>query len=375
MHKTPTHYWLPLLALLLFACEPEPLSLAEPAAAEAMTMEAEVAEYEARLAAEIAALETAWPAVGKTAPVTVPAGSVDALADAIAEAGEGGTVLLEAGLHTESGTVEITQRVRIRGQKGAILAVATEPYGVAGFVQAALHVQNAPGTLIQNLEIRPSGAVGGTAVLLDDSDGSAVLRTTIADYQFGIVVEASERTYLMHNRITGSPLWLTGEVPDVHGIIVVNGANARLYSNEIDQTFFGVWACDELGYAAGNEFYNNYIGLILCNVPPALPFPGDRIVGSETPATRWAVFNNQSHDNFDVGYLVIDGATANFLAKNHAATNGRLDYDFAGDTERFGFFTPTSAHTRAYLFQDDRYMDCGEENLVVGGTDTEAECF
>ncbi len=367
MHKTHNHYWLPLLALLLFACEPEPLSLAEPAAAEATTMEAELAEHEARLAAEITAFEAAWPAANKSATVTLPAGSADGLADAIAAAGEGGTVLVEAGMHTESAPVTIPHRVRIRGQKGAVLQIESQPYDITGFVQPALHVQNAPGTLIQNLEIRPVGPIGGTAIFLDHSDRSAVLRTTITDHQFGIVVEASDRTYLMHNRITGSPLWLTEEVFEVHGIIVINGANARIYSNTIDQTFFGVWACDRLGYAAGNEFSGNYLGLILCNVPTAYPLEDGRVIGSATPATRWAAFGNDAHDNFDVGYLVIDGANNNFLAKNRAAANGRVDYDFAGDTERFGFFTPTSSANRGWISKDDTVLDCGEANVIVGG--------
>ena len=183
----------------------------------------------------------------------------------------------------------------------------------------------------------------------------------------------------MHNRITGSGLWLTGEVPNVHGIIIVNGPNARVYSNTIDRTVFGVWACDRLGYAAGNEFFGNLIGLILCNVPTALPLEDGRVIGSQTPATRWATFNNDAHDNFDVGYLVIDGATGNFLAKNKAADNGRVDYDFAGDTERFGFFTPTSSANRGWIAKDDSVLDCGLENVIFGGevqdNTAEGACF
>ena len=283
--KSTPYYLLPFLALVLFGCEPKPLV---PAVEDTATaMEAELAEHEARLAAELADLETTWSEAPKSL-VTLPAGSVDGLADAIATAGEGGTVLVEAGLHTESAPVTVPRRVRIRGQKGAVLQVDSQPYDFTGFVQPALHMQNASGTLIQNLEIRPAGPVGGTAVLLDDSDGSVVMRTTIVDHQFGIVVEGSDRVYALHNRITGSPLWLSGELFDEHGIIVVNGANARLYSNTIDQTFFGVWACDALGYTAGNEFSGNYLGLILCNVPTAYPLADGRVIGSATPATRWA---------------------------------------------------------------------------------------
>lgn len=61
------------------------------------------------------------------AQVTLPAGSVDALAAAIAAAGNNGTVIVESGMHVESAQVVINSRVSIVGEPGAVLQVATTP--------------------------------------------------------------------------------------------------------------------------------------------------------------------------------------------------------------------------------------------------------
>ena len=53
--------------------------------------------------------------------LTLPAGSVDQLAAAIAEAGPGGEVVLAAGIHKISGTVIVDIPVSIVGEDGAIL--------------------------------------------------------------------------------------------------------------------------------------------------------------------------------------------------------------------------------------------------------------
>lgn len=105
--------------------------------------------------------------------VELPAGSVDALAAAIAGAGEGGTVIVKAGEHTESGMVTIGQKVKILGEPGALLIVDTEPAQTtpttATGIDPALYVFNAPGTVIWGLEIQPASPPGGTGILLENS--------------------------------------------------------------------------------------------------------------------------------------------------------------------------------------------------------------
>jgi hypothetical protein len=64
--------------------------------------------------------------------------------------------------------------------------------------------------------------------------------------------------------------------------------------------------------------------------------------GAQQSAVSWTTRDNDCHDNFDVGYLVIDGANNNRLTNNAAARNANYDIELVGDSYRFGFFTPTS---------------------------------
>ncbi|NJL77386.1 MAG: hypothetical protein HC892_22495, partial [Saprospiraceae bacterium] len=72
-------------------------------------------------------------------------------------------------------------------------------------------------------------------------------------------------------------------------------------------------------------------------------------------------------DNLNVGFLVIDGAKNNYLSGNEGGNNGTYDFELAGDTERFGFFTPTSVGNRAIVGSAYTVKDCGLDNVVTGG--------
>ncbi len=96
--------------------------------------------------------------------VIVPAGSVDALAGALAAAGNGGIVLLKSGMHTESGSVTITKTVNLIGETGAILEVDTDPFPIATFNEPGLHVKNAARVLIWGIDLRPKQTSGNTAI-------------------------------------------------------------------------------------------------------------------------------------------------------------------------------------------------------------------
>ena len=91
------------------------------------------------------------------------------------------------------------------------------------------------------------------------------------------------------------------------GVVVMNGEKVSLRNNIISGSGFGAWVCNKNGRAYNNEFYNNWMGLILCKVPPGfLPFFESGNGGSDYPCTSWKVKNNMSHDNV-WGYIVIDG--------------------------------------------------------------------
>ncbi len=311
--------------------------------------------------------------------VTVPAGSVDALALAIAQAGEGGLVFLRAGEHRESGTVTITQRVRILGEKGAVLISETQPFPTVNFIQPAIHVLNAPGTSITGVELRPVGDVGGTGILLENSDGSRIFNCNISDYQFGILNEQSNEATMFLNTIASSPLWQTGEVELVFGITNINGDRVRIVGNTISNSLQGIFACDDDGLCSSNKLNNNLIGLLICRVPEnVIPLPQGNLTGAENSGNGWTVRNNFANGNFDVGYLVIDGANHNLLINNFASNNVRVDYEIAGESERFGFLTPLAFENEVFAKPGQTVKDCGEDNVVHGGVkiDTAADpCF
>lgn len=307
-------------------------------------------------------------AKGSAKIVRLPAGSVDGLAAAIAAAGRGGAVIVEAGLHTESATVMITKSVKIIGEPGAMLHVNTRPWPVVPVLQGALHVKNADHVVIWGLEIRPTEAVGGTAVLLERSRHAIIGRNAMYDHQFSVMVEQGDRATIWGNRIVASSAWQTQSLL-VHGVVAANGRNVRVVSNDISNGLIGIWACDKQGLAMGNYLHGNTFGVMLCKVPDALfPLPGGGAIGSQFPGTKWLVQANNAVGNFFAGYLVIDGANNNLLRHNAASNNGQYDIELAGDSNRFGFFTPLSFENTVIAGNKHQIIkDCGVDNKVVGG--------
>ena len=300
--------------------------------------------------------------------VEVPAGSVDALAAAVAEVGEGGVVLLKAGAHHESGTVEINHRMSLVGEEGATLYSKTVTLGTTGITDPAIFIHNAAGVTVQGIEFLPDGEVGGTAIFTESAPNAVISHNTIREYEYGIQIQQGDRTSIKSNTIVGSSAWLTGDLPDVEAIININGDFVEIVDNTVSNTLLGIFASDRKGKMTGNELFGNFIGVILCNAPVIVPTPGGEIVGSETNATKWVVRENHAHDNFDIGYLVIDGANENLLVNNQGGNNGRYDIELAGDSERFGFFTPTSRETivNAGKYKGLVVKDCGVDDTING---------
>lgn len=305
--------------------------------------------------------------------VVVPAGSVDALAGALASAGTGGIVLLKSGMHTESGTVTITNRVNLIGESGAILRVDTDPYPSATFNEPALHVLGASRVFIWGVDLRPTQASGNTGILLENANLTTIGHSEVTDHQISVLLHQSDRVFLYGNTITGP-------ADSFYGIEVVNGERTTLVSNDISNAgFFGVFACDRDGLAIFNHFHDTFIGLIFCNVPYGdAVLPSGEVIGAETPATDWIARWNNATNN-DWGYLAIDGANGCRMVNNDASNNSTYDVEFSGDSERFGFFTPTSSNCTV-ISADPAIVvkDCGLNNTVIGGTlvDTNVDpCF
>ncbi|MEM8523925.1 MAG: right-handed parallel beta-helix repeat-containing protein [Bacteroidota bacterium] len=371
------------MALLLFSCAQEQLDVAPVSTPtytfssinldegvskwlneeqQARFTESELVELDALL------MHNALPSeVESRSVVEVPADSEDGLAAAIAEAGEGGMVVLKAGNHFESSTVNITQRVTIRGEKGAVLISDVKPLSQVGFVQAALHIQDANNVVIFGLTIQPATAPGGTGILIQNARRSFVVRNTMNDLQLGVFVEQGDQTRIARNTFNTSPAWATGELVTAAGVVISNGDQVRIVGNTANTGFFGVFSSSESGLFLGNNMSGNAIGHILCKVPTAYPLPDGSVVGSQTSATNWLSLYNESSQNAAIGYLVIDGATDNYMAGNEAESNGIYDIELAGASERFGFPTPPCENNKVLVGEGQSIKDCGDNNEVIGG--------
>lgn len=306
--------------------------------------------------------------------VLLPAGSVDGLADAIAAAGPNGTVIVQSGTHYLNSRVDITHRITIKGQPGAVM-ILDVPFTAFGepYIFPAIYLNGAGKTVIEGISFQAAQDPAGTAILVFNSKQVTIRNNSFSNFQFSVLVERSEQVTISGNTIASTLSWLTGEAFfAVHGVVVINGAKAQIRDNVVSNSFFGVWACDYDGIATGNEFYGNVIGLILCTVPPgSLGLPNGEIVGSLVPATKWTVTNNNAHSNFETGYLVIDGANNNMLSNNSASNNAAYDMELAGETGRYGFIAPTSYNNRVNVGGTNAAMtikDCGLNNIVNGGT-------
>lgn len=317
----------------------------------------------------------------------VPAGSVDALADAIANTCENGIIYLKSGMHTENEMVTITKSVKIIGEEGAVLKVKSDlaPYNpdLSMNIFPGVHILDAPGTLIQDLEILPVDDDGGTAILIENSDASAVMRCDISNFQFSIMIEKSDRITAMFNTIVASSLWLTGEVQEALGITAINGESNYIADNDVSNAFFGVWACGSWGTYERNSTHDNMVGLILCNVPVYMLLPSGEVTGSEIPATGWKVTDNTSIGNFDNGIMVIDGSKYNKVWNNQVHGNGlspmvgtAADIETFNDSYLFGFLTP-EVHDNYIDTSNDpltTIRNCGTDNTFIGGIDIGGDC-
>ncbi len=303
--------------------------------------------------------------------VVVPAGSNNALAQALTDAGEGGVVYLRSGLHTETESITIRSQVVVIGENGAVLKIKSnlislDASGVFS-LSPAIHVLNAPRTAIQNIEIQPTDVDGGVAILYENSPLSASMFCRIKSFEISILVEKSDQITLIGNKITSSTLWQTTGIT-CDGIIVCNGKSAWISNNEVESAVFGIWPCDFYGSCVNNNTHNNYIGIILCKVPDnAFRLPSGQTTGARLASGYVKVLNNQSDNNLTAGYLVIDGANNSVLEGNRSSGNGTYDIELVGDSYRFGFFTPKSFSNRVLALPTQKVKDCGLNNVVVGG--------
>ena len=156
------------------------------------------------------------------ATVTLAAGSTDGLADAIDAAGQGGTVIVESGLHEESAAVTVDIPVNIIGEPGAIVRVKTELAG--GFGEAALLIQGADHTLVEGISLEGASDEGNVAIRIVDSHHVTVRNNVITDHLFGVAVESGDFAEISGNEMIGLPDTEFFKI----GIVNSNGTHTRI---------------------------------------------------------------------------------------------------------------------------------------------------
>ncbi|MCB0554944.1 MAG: right-handed parallel beta-helix repeat-containing protein [Phaeodactylibacter sp.] len=303
------------------------------------------------------------------ATVTVPAGSVDAIEDAVNQAGQGGTVILESGLHTEDATVVINYKVKITGQPGAIVEFETgdETVGFPYVSNPGFHILGASNVIIENLYIRDANESGPTGILIEGSNQTRIRGNTLEYFELGIAQYGSDNTQVYNNVITG--VLSFGGV----GVLNVVGNNMKIYFNTISNNNLDIFVGDRGGLIMSNHFNSTgATGLLLCtpNIGGVyLVLPSGQTVAADESANRWLVLRNYS-ENHAWNYLVIDNANNNTLVNNDGDNALLSDIEMAGDSFRFGFFTPTSFGNLAIssAYPDITIKVCGVDNEAVGGT-------
>jgi nitrogen fixation protein len=316
--------------------------------------------------------------VGSRASVYVPAGSVDALTDAIEDAGWGGKVVLRSGDHWESETVMIKHTVRIIGENGAKLYLNTLPADATDgdgqiLTEPGIHVKNANLVRIENIEFLPTGPSGSMALFLEGGRIARIQGNKFTNFKYPVwLSDLSNATGIYDNEFYG------GGGITVWGITLESGKSVKVKGNYFQDCVVGLFLSDERAIASDNVAVNGSIGILLCTVQGTIVMPDGEVLQKAISCTQARVIKNNCHDNY-WNYLVIDGANHNFLFRNEAANAGLYDVELAGPTARFGTPSPTSSNN--FVVNPNNNIitkDCGVNNTVLAGTmvnNEEDPCF
>ena len=356
----------------------EPVMSEEEKAAQPYIEEAEATMAEAK--SEIEDFAQGW--VGSRSTVVVPAGSVDALADAIAEAGVGGTVVLASGEHTENEPLVIDQQVKIEGEADAVLLFpnAPAPAPIPVEILPAIHIKDASRVWLKDFSMSPGTEEAGRhAIVIQDGPRTRVEGLTIAGFQHGIFIDGGNRCQIVGNTLVG----VFAEYPDalIHwGVTNCAGQRTIMYDNETANFNVGLFFSDRNGLAFSNTVSGGDIGVIWCTVPEWQVYPDGSEAAAETSATAWRGYGNTAI-GATFNFLIVDGAESSVAIQNQSIDPGLYDYEIAAETDRFGAPVPTSSNSLVISvgpYMDAGIKDCTGDNTIIGGSliDTSADpCF
>ncbi|MDF1867187.1 MAG: NosD domain-containing protein [Saprospiraceae bacterium] len=294
--------------------------------------------------------------------VYVKAGSKDALADAITEAGVGGKVMFKSGTHYLSQGVTVTHSVRIEGESGAVIKTNVDAPSIP-----VIYVNGAVNFRIKNLEFQRTGEQAGSAIMLDEADFARIEGLVLKNYGSGIFSDKSNLIRIFNNTISG-PANFSSTSGIESCISLIDGKKAKVYGNTISSADFGIYLSGEKGVAYENTVFGCIHGLTLGQFPFGFARFPDLPYRSSEKAEKWVIKDNLAQYNA-WGYLFGNGGNNSYVYNNDASNNQVYDFELAGETSRFGFVAPTS---KKILFSAGKYKkvavkDCGESNQVFGG--------
>ncbi len=312
--------------------------------------------------------------------IVVPAGSVDALKQALSDAGVGGVVYLRAGTHTENSNLVVKSQAIIVGEDGAVLKIKSVPSvndsnGVTP-LNPAIHFLNAPSSAILNLSIVPLDGDGSTGILYENSPLSASMYNKLTGFQYSIEVEKSDNPVIIGNTIVASTLRTRGGIGAEFNIAVMNGSSAYIAQNESSGGSHGIFVSDKYGTITQNYTHNNGTGISLCRIiPNSFRLPNGQTTGANTPTANWKVNNNRAENNTVDGFVIINGASGNLVENNSTTGNGKWDFELAGITNRAGVPFVASFNNTVSASATQSVKDCGNNNTINGGVlDKVAPC-
>lgn len=300
--------------------------------------------------------------------ISIPAGSTDALAGAIAAAGYGDVIVLEAGMHTQNGTVTIDKQVTILGYDATLHFTGTA-FNPTLQLSAAMHIKpSAAYSTIRGIKFTHGDAFPGFCIFNDGAEGIRLLNNSIENWAFGILSYRSRYCVFSKNSIAASTLWQTVPGFNTIGIAISDGNHNHVISNVIKNALFGIFTGGSQGIDFRNFTYNCAFGQILCKLTPDVLTVNGTLILTQSSTSNWLVMFNNAENNFQSGYLVVDGANKNHLDHNKASNNAFYDIEVAGATNAFGYPTPAAFDNSVSAYTALKIKDCGTNTKIRGGT-------
>jgi len=307
--------------------------------------------------------------------IRIPAGSTDALAQAIADICEGGKIYLEPGLHTETEPLTITKSIKLIGLEEAVLRIQAPALQLSSDSSTllamipALHILDAPRTLIQNLTMEPLNEDGGAAIVLENSDACGIMKNNMSGFQSNILIEQSDRVVVMKNTIVSRMPWGLSGQPVAFGVLNSSGKSTYIAQNDISGALWAIFVSDVWGTIERNDLHDNNFGVNICGWRAAYILPNGTIPVKEESAIDWKIKNNTIFDNMNTGILVIDGSNSNTIKNNDLSGNGMQDIELTTITTRNGFVATASFENKvdAGSYPTITIKDCGNDNEIDGG--------